>query len=80
MEISTNPYQLWLSTTSVKDTLIHFTCIHNMNPANDPPPASEALDVDTIGGDSTKEAANVDDQERERVHRGLEKLAATIFV
>jgi hypothetical protein len=65
----------FLPPVPTKDTLIHITCIHNMSPANDPPPASEALDVDTIGGDSTKEAANVDDQDRERVRAGIVKLA-----
>lgn len=67
-----------------KDTLIHFTCIHNMSPVNNQPPPSDVAsgtsDTNTVGSDTTKEAPNVDDQDRERVRAGLVKLADNLRI
>jgi hypothetical protein len=62
-----------------KDTLIHFTYISSMSPANDPlsDAASETRDVDTID-ESTKEEPHADDRDRDRVHGGLEKVANVV--
>ncbi|KAH8083084.1 hypothetical protein HD553DRAFT_335847 [Filobasidium floriforme] len=76
-QISTTPTNFGFTLPlPAKDTLIRFPCIHNMSPSHDQPPVSDgtSCEIKTIDG-STNEEPNADDRDRERVHRGLEKLA-----